>query len=170
MRYRKYRIRKGINPNICMPFHALKEFIVSPVGLLSNNIYKYSIYRIRMQYPNLKICTGISYRCIYFDIYSHRVACIVYIFNGITRSILIKSILIKCILTKSILIKVSSLGVFLLKYIFTKYILIKSILTRCILTKCILTRYILTRCILIKSILIRYILIRSILIKYILIL
>lgn len=36
-----------------MPSHALKEFIVSPVRLLINNIYKYSIYRIRMQSLNL---------------------------------------------------------------------------------------------------------------------
>lgn len=42
-----------------MPSHALKEFIVSPVRLLINNIYKYSIYKIRMQYPSIRICTGI---------------------------------------------------------------------------------------------------------------
>ena len=57
-----------------MPFHALKEFIVSPVRLLSNNIYKYSIYRIRMQYLNLKIYTGISYGCGYLNIYGYGIA------------------------------------------------------------------------------------------------
>lgn len=51
--------KKGINSNICMPFHALKEFIVSPVRLLINNIYKYSTYSIRMQYVSIRICTGI---------------------------------------------------------------------------------------------------------------
>lgn len=63
-----------------MPFHALKEFIVSPVRLLSNNIYKYSIYRIKMQSLNLKICTRIVYRDVIILTSKATLVAFVYIF------------------------------------------------------------------------------------------